>query len=169
MTPRAAVRRFWKTACGFWHGPTAWALIGMLVACVVLQLFVQYRLNFWNRDFFNAIGRKDGTELWPQALRFLPIATASVVLAVISVWGRMTTQRTWREWLSDHLYDYWLENGHSHRLRFMLGEHQTPEYRIAEDARVATDLPIISALDCYRRSSARSRLLASSGLLGAIS
>jgi putative ATP-binding cassette transporter len=28
------------------------------------------------------------------------------------------------------------------RLRFMLGEHQTPEYRIAEDARVATDLPI---------------------------
>ena len=43
---------------------------------------------------------------------------------------------------SDHLYEYWLENGHSHRLRFMLGEHQTPEYRIAEDARVATDLPI---------------------------
>ena len=54
----------------------------------------------------------------------------------------MTMQRKWREWLSNHLYDYWLENGHYRRLRFMLGEHQTPEYRIAEDARVATDLPI---------------------------
>jgi putative ATP-binding cassette transporter len=169
---RRLLIRFWQSASGFWRGRSAWRawlLIALMISVVLLQLFVQYRLNFWNRDFFNAIGRKDGTELWPQALRFLPIATASVVLAVISVWGRMTTQRTWREWLSDHLYDYWLENGHSHRLRFMLGEHQTPEYRIAEDARVATDLPIISALDCYRRSSARSRLLASSGLLGAIS
>ena len=137
--------RFWQSASGFWRGRSAWRawlLIALMISVVLLQLFVQYRLNFWNRDFFNAIGRKDGTELWAQALRFLPIAAASVVLAVISVWGRMTTQRTWREWLSDHLYDYWLENGHSHRLRFMLGEHQTPEYRIAEDARVATDLPI---------------------------
>ena len=51
-------------------------------------------------------------------------------------------QRKWREWLSNRLYDDWLENGHHRRLRFMLGEHQTPEYRIAEDARVATDLPV---------------------------
>jgi vitamin B12/bleomycin/antimicrobial peptide transport system ATP-binding/permease protein len=113
-----------------------------MISVVLLQLLVQYRLNFWNRHFFDAIGRKDGAELWTQALRFLPIAAAIVVLAIISVWGRMTMQRTWREWLSNHLYDYWLENGHSHRLKFMLGEHQTPEYRIAEDARVATDLPI---------------------------
>jgi len=45
-------------------------------------------------------------------------------------------------WLSNHLYDYWLERDHIVRLRFMSGEHQAPEYRIAEDARVATDLPI---------------------------
>jgi putative ATP-binding cassette transporter len=51
-------------------------------------------------------------------------------------------QRNWREWLSNHLYDYWLEKGHHRRLRFMSGDHQTPEYRIAEDTRVATDLPI---------------------------
>ena len=137
--------RFWQSASGFWRGTTAWRawlLFTLLIAVILLQLLVQYRLNFWNRDFFDAIGRKDGTELWAQALRFLPIAAASILLSIISVWGRMTTQRTWREWLSNHLYDYWLEKGHSRRLRFMLGEHQTPEYRIAEDARVATDLPI---------------------------
>jgi vitamin B12/bleomycin/antimicrobial peptide transport system ATP-binding/permease protein len=146
------ISRFWQSASGFWRGPSAWRawlLIALMIAVVLMQLLVQYRLNFWNRDFFNAIGRKDGTELWAQALRFLPIAAASVVLAIISVWGRMTTQRTWREWLSDHLYDYWLENGHSHRLKFMLGEHQTPEYRIAEDARVATDLPIDLSLGLF--------------------
>jgi vitamin B12/bleomycin/antimicrobial peptide transport system ATP-binding/permease protein len=139
------ISRFWQSAAGFWRGPPAWRawlLVALLIAIVLLQLFVQYLLNFWNRDFFNAIERKDGAELWAQALHFVPLATASLTLAIVSVWGRMTMQRKWREWLSNHLYDYWLENGHYRRLRFMLGEHQAPEYRIAEDARVATDLPI---------------------------
>ena len=136
--------RFWQSASGFWRGSlawSAWSLIALLIATVLLQLLTQYRLNFWNRDFFNAIERKNGAELWVQALQFMPLAAASLTLAMVSVWGRMTMQRKWREWLSNHLYDYWLENGHYRRLRFMPGEHQTPEYRIAEDARVATDLP----------------------------
>ena len=124
----------------------AWLLVALLIATVLLQLLIQYWLNFWNRDFFNAIERKDGTELWAQALRFVPLAAASLALAIVSVWGRMTMQRTWREWLSNHLYDYWLENDRYIRLRFMPGDHQTPEFRIAEDARVATDLPIDLAL-----------------------
>lgn len=44
-----ALRRFWQTARGFWHGPLAWALIAALVIGTVLQVVVQYRLNFWNR------------------------------------------------------------------------------------------------------------------------
>jgi putative ATP-binding cassette transporter len=142
---RRLIARFWQSAAGFWRGKLAWRawlLIGLLIATVLLQLLVQYRLNFWNRDFFNAIERKDGADIWAQALRFAPLGAASLILAIVSVWGRMTMQRKWREWLSNRLYDYWLENGHHRRLRFMLGEHQTPEYRIAEDARVATDLPI---------------------------
>ena len=62
-------------------------------------------------------------------------------------------QRKWREWLSNHLYDYWLENGHYRRLRFMLEDHQTPEYRIAEDARVARPIyRSTSCLDCLAKS-----------------
>jgi len=142
---RRLLSRFWQSASGFWRGLPAWRawlLIALLIITVLLQLLIQYWLNFWNRDFFNAIERRDGAELWAQALVFVPLASASLVLAIVSVWGRMTTQRKWREWLSNHLYDYWLENGHYRQLRFMLGEHETPEYRIAEDARVATDLPI---------------------------
>ncbi len=142
---RLLLSRFWQSASGFWRGPSAWhawSLAALLIAITLLQLLFQYWLNFWNRDFFNAIERKDGVELWVQIMRFLPLAAASLVLAIASVWGRMTMQRDWRQSLSNHLYDYWLERDHSRRLRFMPGEHQTPEYRIAEDARVATDLPV---------------------------
>ena len=66
--------RFWQSASGFWWGASASRarfLIAMLIVIVVLQLLTQYWINFWNRDFFNAIERKNGAELLAQALRFL--------------------------------------------------------------------------------------------------
>lgn len=139
------VSRFWRSASGFWRGRSArkaWVLVALLIATVLLQLFVQYRLNFWSRDFFNAIEQKNESLLWRLASSFAPLAAASLVLAVLSVWARMTMQREWRRWLSNHLYDYWLQRDLHIRLKLMSGDHQTSEYRIAEDARLATDLPI---------------------------
>lgn len=137
--------RFWQSASGYWRGPTAWAawaLVLALIVNVILQLLTQYGLNFWNRDFFNAVGRKDQAELFYQAFRFLPLAAASIALTIFSVWARMTLQRSWREWLSIHLYDDWLGGAHLVRSGPLAGHHEAPEYRIAEDAKVATDLPI---------------------------
>jgi vitamin B12/bleomycin/antimicrobial peptide transport system ATP-binding/permease protein len=145
--------RFWQSASGFWRGSSAWRawlLVAVLIATVLLQLLTQYALNYWNRDFFNAIGRKDGVELWTQALRFVPLAAASLTLTVFSVWARMTMQRRWREWLSNHLYDYWLKDDRYVRLGSAAADHQAPEYRIAEDARLATDLPIDLVLGLFQ-------------------
>lgn len=137
--------RFWQSASGYWRGPTAWTawlLVIALIIDVVLQLLTQYGLNFWNRDFFNAIGRKDRAELLSLALRFLPLAAASIALVVFSVWARMTLQRSWRQWLSNRLYSDWLVDDHGPGRNAIEGHHEAPEYRIAEDARVATDLPV---------------------------
>ena len=137
--------RCWASASGFWCGPlawTAWTLAGSLIAIVLLQLYVQYQFNYWNRDFFDALERRDAVALRYAAWLLVPLCTSSIALAVVSVWGRMTTQRKWREWLTTHVIRYWLENGRYLRLAQVHGEHKIPEYRIAEDARVATDAPI---------------------------
>ena len=142
---RRPLRRFWRSAGRFWlDGSNRWAvLLGLLlVGMVVLQLVVQYRLNFWSRDFFNAIGQRDGALLKREALNFVPLAAVSLTVAVASVWGRMTLEREWRRWLSRYLYDRWLSDGSYRELAFIVGDHQTPEYRIADDARVATELPV---------------------------
>ncbi|MGE0287672.1 MAG: SbmA/BacA-like family transporter [Bradyrhizobium sp.] len=149
---RELLLRFWKAAAGYWRGRAAWKawlIAAALVATVLLQLLTQYRINFWNRDFFDAIERRDEAQLWIEAARFLPLAAASLSLAVFSVWGRMTMQRDWRQWLSNHLYDYWLSDDRYIRLKSAVAEHQAPEFRIAEDARVATDLPVDLALGLF--------------------
>ncbi len=145
IAARHPLRRFWQSARHFWQGPTArlaWGLIAALVVITVLQLLVQYRLNIWNRDFFNALEFRDGAEIWHQTHLLALFAAISIGLAVTAVWGRMTFQRSWRAWVSRHLIDSWLGGGHYLHIELGNGEHQNAEYRITEDARLATDAPI---------------------------
>lgn len=142
---REPLRRFWRSARGFWRGreaAVAWGLVGLLTVCAVLQVFVQYRLNLWNRDFFNALEFRDAREIWHQTYLLMVLAVPSIGLAVFAVWCRMTFQRRWRAWLSATLIDAWLGDERYRRLDLWNGEHQNAEYRIAEDARLATDAPI---------------------------
>ncbi len=140
-----SLRRFWRTARGFLHGTTArlaWGLISLLIVVTVLQLLVQYRLNLWNRDFFNALEFRNGAEIWHQTHLLALFAAMSIGLAVTAVWGRMTFQRSWRAWLSRHLIEAWLGDERYRHIELGNGEHQNAEYRISEDARLATDAPI---------------------------
>jgi vitamin B12/bleomycin/antimicrobial peptide transport system ATP-binding/permease protein len=146
---RFLVSRFWRAASGFWRAPggsRAWFLTLALIGGTFLQLALQFRLNYWSRDFFDAFGRRDGSELRAQALLFLLLACCSIVVAVLAIWARMATQREWRAWLTRHLIDRWLGNDRFRHLHFQQTEDQNPEFRIAEDARVATDSPVFMAV-----------------------
>ncbi len=75
--PHQQWSRFWQSASGFWRGPPAWRvwlLCAALIAIVVLQLYVQFRFNYWNRDFFDALEGRDADRLRTQALLLLPFA-----------------------------------------------------------------------------------------------
>jgi ABC-type uncharacterized transport system fused permease/ATPase subunit len=141
--------RFWASASGFWRGPNAWRiwlLVVLLVGIVVAQLYVQFRFNYWNRDFFDGLEQRNASLLQTQVLLLIPLCGASIALEIASVWGRMTVQRRWRAWLSRHVIDYWAEETRYARLARAQGRQKIPEYRIAQDVRVATDAPIDFAL-----------------------
>src|SRR5664279_2398769 len=142
---RPLVWRFWANARGFWYGDTrrtAWLLTVGLIALIFIQLALQYRMNIWNRDIFNALEKKDGDAVSTQVLIFVPLVVTIVALAIIAVYGRMTVQRHWRAWLTNHLVAGWLANGRYYQLDLVTGDHQNPEGRIGEDARIATDAPV---------------------------
>ena len=141
--------RFWHTASSFWRWPSmkvSWTLALLLIVVVLLQLLVQYWLNLWNRNFFDALGTRNGSVLWAQAQLFVLLLAASVALGVLSVWGRMTAQRKWRESVTRQLIEQWLGDGRYRRLKHIGGGPQQADARIAQDARIATDAPIDLAL-----------------------
>jgi putative ATP-binding cassette transporter len=142
---RSLLRRFWRTGREYWTGRRrtfAWALTAALLVIVVGQVYVQYRINVWNRQIFDALEQRNAGEVLFQAMVFFPLALASIGLAVAIVYARQTTQRDWRRWLSLNLVDRWLTRGHYYHLNLVSGDHDNPEHRIAEDVRVATEAPV---------------------------
>src|SRR6202521_5080154 len=137
--------RFWASARGFWGrdgSRIAWLLPSALILIIILNLSVQYGINIWNRGIFDALEKRDSATVFFLTAIFLPLAVSSVILGVLGVYARMATQRRWRAWLTANITDRWLSNGRYYQLNLVSGDHENPEYRIAEDLRVSTDAPV---------------------------
>jgi vitamin B12/bleomycin/antimicrobial peptide transport system ATP-binding/permease protein len=142
---RLLLRRFWQSAAGFWGAGgdrRAWLLSAAVLLLILLSLAASYGMNIWNRAIFDALEKRDASTVLFMSMIYFPLLAASVCLAVAQVYARMTTQRFWREWLTHHLLDRWLTNGRYYQLHLVHGDHQNPEYRIADDVRLATESPI---------------------------
>ncbi len=149
-------RRFWHTASRFWTDPKshmAWVLSAMLLVIILLNLAAAYAMNQWNRSIFDALEKKEAATVLSLSMVYVAILVVSVGFAVIQVYARMTLQRRWRRWLTDILVDRWLKSGRYYQLNLVSGDHQNPEYRIADDVRIATEFsPSTSSAVSPRRS-----------------
>src|SRR5713101_5615473 len=137
--------RFWISAKGFWGkggDRLAWMFSIGLVILIVANIGFQYGINVWNRAIFDAIEKRDSATVFYLTAVFFPLAIGSVALGMAQVVARMGIQRRWRAWLTNSVVSRWLTNGRYYQLNLVGGDHQNPEYRIAEDLRVATDSPV---------------------------
>ena len=137
--------RFWISARGYWGSNgdrLAWPFsIGLLIL-IVVNVGFQYGINVWNRAIFDAIEKRESATVFYLTAVFFPLAIGSVLLGVAQVFARMGIQRRWRAWLTSSVMTRWLANGRYYQLNLVGGDHKNPEYRIAEDLRIATDSPV---------------------------
>lgn len=137
-------RAFGTLAFGFWHGPSArraWFLSGSLAGCVLLGIAANVLIASWNRWFFDALEARRLAGLWQAAGLFPLIVATTAAIQVGVILARETIQVRWRAWLTGALVDRWL--AHDRFFRLTLGERgSNPEYRIADDVRMAID-PLI--------------------------
>jgi putative ATP-binding cassette transporter len=142
---RYLLRRFWHSGGRFWLSGgdrLARPLLGAVLALILVNLAFQYGINVWNRVIFDALEKRDSETVFFLSAIFIPLAAASVCCGVANVYCRMTAQRRWRAWLSNNVIERWLRNGRYFQLNLVSGDHDNPEYRIAQDLRIATDAPI---------------------------
>lgn len=141
----STVASFWHLARGYFNDERRWlrrASLAGLLALSGVQTFIQVRINLWNVAFFNALERKAVDEFFYQALIFLIWMAAAIVVAVLQLHMRMNLQVAWRRWLTRSLIARWVDSGRHYQLKFMSGDHDNADQRIADDARLATESAI---------------------------
>ena len=112
---------------------------GLVVFLVVLnqvQVAINVRLSFFNRDFFNAIQEKNETAFWQLLLFVFCFWAAIFVISVlIEYFLESLLKITWREWLTERYSANWLSRGGLYRMNLIGEGADNPDQRIAEDVR----------------------------------
>jgi len=145
-TPHSSLRAFAAIAAGYWTAPgyrsIAWTLTAGMVLFGVINVGIALWLNIWNRDFFNALEKRDTTMLAEQLYILAAIVVSAGVAVAIHLHIRRRLQINWRTWLTQVTTRRWLHAGRQYQLGLLADECDNPDGRIAEDIRVSTELAV---------------------------
>lgn len=139
---RSQIRTFLKLASGFWRGESArraFLLTAVVAAFAASVVGAQYGMNRWQKTFFDALEKKNMEAVW-SAVMLLPFLIAGLAIAMSGhLVSRMWFQMRWREWLTQRLAGWWIADQRYYRMSIVAREHTAPEFRIADDVRLAIE------------------------------
>jgi putative ATP-binding cassette transporter len=145
-TPHSSVRAFAVVACGYWTAPgyrsVAWLLTAGLFALVSANVGIALWLNLWNRDFFNALEKRDLDLLFQLLWVLAAIVISAGVGVAVQLHIKRRLQINWRTWLSRTTVHRWLHSGRQYQLGLLADDIDNPDGRIAEDIRVSTEFAV---------------------------
>ncbi len=126
----------------YWTGPqrlSAWVLGLALLALVLVSVKLQATINSWNARFFDALEKKAQAELIPLLWQFSGYVLIAGLVTAVTVVVRMYLMVHLRKWVTAAIYAHWLESRAYLRLDRNAKGAETPEFRMADDVRVALD------------------------------
>ena len=121
----------------------------------IINVGITFWLNIWNRDFFNALEKRDTSMLVEQLYILAAIVVSGGVAVAIHLHIRRRLQINWRSWLTQVTTRRWLHAGRQYQIGLLANELDNPDGRIAEDVRVSTLREYIEALGGTLEMSAR--------------
>ena len=118
---------------------TAWLLTLALLVLVLVSVSLQSLINTWNAAFFDALEKKAQSELTPLLWQLAGYVLIAGLIMAVTVVVRMYLMVHLRKWVTTAIYKHWLDSGAYLRLDRNAAGAETPEFRIADDVRVALD------------------------------
>ncbi|MBL8589651.1 MAG: ABC transporter ATP-binding protein/permease, partial [Methylobacteriaceae bacterium] len=100
---------------------------------------VNFGVNRWNGWFFDSLEKRDARQAGLAVMVFPLLVAAAAAGGVFMVWCRETVQVRWREYIVRAQMARWLGAERYHRLGALGVEPANPEYRIADDIRMAIE------------------------------
>jgi len=113
-------------------------LLAVIVGLTLGAVFLNVRLNDWNRRFFEMLQGRDTPSFFPLILEFSILAAMYILIAVYRLYLRQMLQMRWRVWLTSRMLDRWLDAKVYYRLELQDSRTDNPDQRITEDLNLFT-------------------------------
>ncbi|HEY1796807.1 MAG TPA: ABC transporter ATP-binding protein/permease [Stellaceae bacterium] len=138
-----------RLAWPYWKSDEKWRAWALLSAVIVLNLvavWLNVRLNIWNRDFYDALQQYDWARCWYQFAIFCAIATCWVIVAVYNLYLRQILHIRWRRWMTERFLKNWLNAQAYYRIQLDQSITDNPDQRISDDLDRFTSLTLSLSL-----------------------
>ena len=136
---------FWALAKPYWVSEQRNKGLLLAVAVIGLSLGMVYlsvQFNLWNKDFYNALEKKDQPAFFQQLWRFTYLAVFWIIAGVYRLYLQQMLLIEWRAWLNEHFLARWLEDRAYYRLQLVDRGVDNPDQRIADDLRIFVDMTL---------------------------
>lgn len=150
-------RRFlgqvWQLAMPYWRSGEkgrAWALLVTIITMTLGLVYVLVLLNQWNRDFFDALEKKNADDFSALMLQFCLLAGIFIVLSIYRAYLQQMLEMRWRVWLTRQYLGSWLADRVYYRLELDALGTDNPDQRIADDLRLFTSGTLALTLGLLR-------------------
>jgi ABC-type uncharacterized transport system fused permease/ATPase subunit len=101
-----------------------------------LQVAINVRLSFFNRDWFNAIQTKDSAAFWSLLFGVYCFwAAIYVVSNLVEYYTESVLKIRWRRWMTERYYGLWLDDGGLYRTALVGQAADNPDQRTVHSGR----------------------------------
>ena len=137
----------WRDLVDLWRGIGATSakrhfllFIGSVIVIIAANTYGQIKLNVWQGDFYDAIGKRDIPAFIQQLEIFGLIVSGLLVLIIAQTWANERIKIVIRGMITLHLLAEWLVPKRAYLLQHIpdIGHH--PDQRVHEDARHFAEL-----------------------------
>jgi putative ATP-binding cassette transporter len=136
---------FWALTKPYWVSPQrkkGLALAATVIALSLAMVWLSVQFNLWNKDFYNALEKKDQAEFFQQLWRFTYLAIGWIIAGVYRLYFQQMLLIEWRAWLNEHFLERWLQDRAYYRLQLIDRGVDNPDQRIADDLRIFVDMTL---------------------------
>src|SRR6185437_11861390 len=139
-------RQFWRITGDYFKGRQSipvWALLGVLLASVMIDVRLGVLFSYQSNDQFSALQAAFGGEgaakqsairgFWAAMLVLVGLAVTEIVRNLLDVYLMQRFIIRWRVWLTRRLTRDWLDGDAYYRGRFVEHPIDNPDQRIQQD------------------------------------
>lgn len=115
------------------HKFTGFILLGLILICNIVNVYMSVWLNEWNGRFYNTIQSYDKEGFFHTLIQGFVIMSLYVFVMILSYYVSSVLEIKWRKWLTSYYLQEWFTSKAYYSGRFAQHKQDNPDQRISED------------------------------------